>query len=175
MPRATSPGQRAHPAGGAPCHRSPLGCDSDTMACPATEGRPAAFDPVAGGPTRTQVRLKRLRESDRGGGCSERPPPKPKRASVRPTGPPATVTTTPHAVHVKASSVGAGVVPRDAPIYNKGVVLSRPMGAAGAPALDMKFDQLVQILLATSVSLFRPWDMSIVQSLHNGMKQRLKS
>ena len=106
--RATSPGQRAHPAGGAPCHRSPLGCDSDTMACPATEGRPAAFDPVAGGPTRTQVRLKRLRESDRGGGCSERPPPKPKRASVRPTGPPATV---PHAVHVKASSLGAGVVP----------------------------------------------------------------
>ena len=108
-------------------------------------------------------------------GATSRPPPKPKRASVRPTGPPATVTTTPHAVHVKASSVGAGVVPRDAPIYNKGVVLSRPMGAAGAPALDMKFDQLVQILLATSVSLFRPWDMSIVQSLHNGMKQRLKS
>ena len=101
LPRARCPGQRAHPAGGAPCHRSPLGCDSDTTACLRKAGRrPLARTRVA-----QHERTCDSYDSEKRQGRRlqrERPPPKPKRASVRPTGPPATV---------KASSVGAGVVP----------------------------------------------------------------
>ena len=111
----TCPGGRRRPMS----PLSSLGCDSDTTTGgPPRRGRPAAL--VAGGPTRTHVRLGRPGEwrscdSEREGRRlqRERPSHKPNLLSkrVRPTGPP--TTTTPCAADVKASSTGAGhrVVP----------------------------------------------------------------
>ena len=66
--------RRGNEPPGAPCRRSlHLDATRTRRRRPAT-ARPAGRigpDPVAGGPTRTHVRLGRLRESGMGGGCSE--------------------------------------------------------------------------------------------------------
>ena len=108
--------------------RMRLGYDGWRPAIARPAGR-VGPDSVAGGPTRTQVRLGRLRESGRGGGCSESDHlPSQNVSSQRAHQLP----TYQHPPCSRGESVldrGRGRVRRrrrDAPICNKGAVLSRP-------------------------------------------------